>query len=118
MIRKVIGAILALSITFLAILAIWAFSPPSVPHYDISSEPDAIARGEYLVSAGGCVSCHEGSDGGLSGGLAIESPFGTFYASNITPDPSTGIGDWSGQDLVRAIKHGRSPDGYFHDHRR
>ncbi|MAO40338.1 MAG: hypothetical protein CMK70_08970 [Pseudohongiella sp.] len=114
MIRKVIGAITALSIAFLAILAIWAFSPPSVPDFEISSEADAIARGEYLVSAGGCVSCHEGSKGGLSGGLGIESPFGTFYASNITPDPSTGIGDWSGQDVVRAIKHGRSPDGSFY----
>jgi mono/diheme cytochrome c family protein len=46
--------------------------------------------------------------------MAIDSPFGTFYASNITPDPTTGIGGWSGSDFIRALKHGRAPSGNFY----
>lgn len=82
---------------------------------------EAIARGEYLVAAGGCISCHlaETEPGRsaetLSGGHALASEFGTFYAPNITPDPATGIGGWTAQDFLRALKHGRSPSGgsYF-----
>jgi mono/diheme cytochrome c family protein len=46
--------------------------------------------------------------------VSVVIPFGTFYASNITPDPVTGIGGWQGQDFVRALKHGRSPKGSFY----
>lgn len=95
-------------------LGVWLFSSPDVPDYSISDDPEAIERGRYLVHAAGCISCHINDDGSLSGGMAIESPFGTFYASNITPDPASGIGNWTGSDIVRAIKHGRSPDGAFY----
>ena len=50
----------------------------------------------------------------LSGGYAMETDFGTFYAPNITPDPETGIGAWQGRDFLLALKHGRSPDGSFY----
>lgn len=73
-----------------------------------------IARGEYLVDAGGCIDCHtEDSDEAtpLAGGRAIESPFGTFYAPNITPDVDTGIGAWSDGDFVDAFWEGIRPDG-------
>jgi mono/diheme cytochrome c family protein len=109
------------SFIVLAIVAsgtVWLFSPaifpPSVPEYVLASDETTLERGRYLVNAGGCISCHQGAAGGLSGGMAIESPFGDFYASNITPDPVTGIGGWSGSDYVRAIKHGRSPEGSFY----
>ena len=96
----------------------WLFSPllstPAVPNVALSTDEDTLERGRYLVHASGCISCHQGEQGGLSGGMAIESPFGTFYASNITPDPSTGTGEWSAADYVRAIKHGRSPEGSFY----
>ncbi|MBU2097908.1 MAG: cytochrome c [Gammaproteobacteria bacterium] len=99
-------------------VAAWLFSPaflaPSVPEYALASDDETLERGRYLVNAGGCISCHEGEAGGLSGGMAIESPFGVFYASNITPDAETGTGGWSGSDYVRAIKHGRSPEGSFY----
>lgn len=77
-----------------------------------------VERGEYLVHAGGCITCHtEDSKGAvpLAGGRAMESPFGTFYSPNITPDPDTGIGGWSDDDFVRAFHEGESPDGdaYF-----
>ena len=51
----------------------------------------------------------------LGGGVAIQSPFGTFYAPNISPDPDDGIGRWSEADFVNAVRKGISPDGthYF-----
>lgn len=100
------------------VVAAWLFSPAlmpaSVPTYTLADDAQTLERGRYLVNAGGCISCHEGEAGGLSGGMAIDSPFGVFYASNITPDTTTGTGGWSGTDYVRAIKHGRSPEGSFY----
>lgn len=87
---------------------------PSLPDTAIPGDDASIERGRYLVHAGGCISCHEDDDGSLSGGMAIESPFGTFYASNITPDPDTGLGGWQGEDFLLALKHGRTPTGSFY----
>lgn len=87
---------------------------PSLPDVDIADDENTIERGRYLVHASGCISCHEDDNGGLSGGMAIESPFGTFYASNITPDRDTGIGSWQGSDFLLALKHGRTPDGGYY----
>ncbi|MHB1141821.1 MAG: c-type cytochrome [Sulfuricaulis sp.] len=70
--------------------------------------------GEYLFRAAGCAGCHtdaENQGAPLAGGRALHSPFGTFYASNITPDPDTGIGNWSETDFVRALREGISPQG-------
>ena len=92
------------------------FLPPSLPEQAIPQSDEAVARGEYLVHAAGCISCHIAPEGGdaLSGGLALVSDFGTFYAPNITPDPGTGIGSWTGTDFIRALKHGRSPENQFY----
>jgi len=78
----------------------------------------AIERGEYLYRAAGCISCHtDVKNGGppLSGGRALKTPFGTFYSPNITADHETGIGAWSDEDFVRALREGVRPDGshYF-----
>ena len=83
-----------------------------------SGQEDLVERGEYLTHAGGCISCHtEDADDAipLAGGRAMESPFGTFYSPNITPDAETGIGAWSDDDFVNAFWEGVSPDGehYF-----
>jgi len=80
--------------------------------------PDLVKRGEYLFRAGICYSCHTDEKAGgkpLAGGLALVSPFGTFYSPNITPDPETGIGRWSDADFARAMRLGIRPDGahYF-----
>jgi mono/diheme cytochrome c family protein len=77
-----------------------------------------IERGEYLIHAGGCITCHtEEADDAVpfAGGRALESPFGTFFVPNITPDKKTGIGGWSDEDFVQAFWNGVSPDGdhYF-----
>lgn len=82
------------------------------------SPENTLERGEYLLHAGGCTTCHtEDVDGAvpLAGGRAMESPFGTFYSPNITPDPDSGIGNWSDEDFVNALWDGESPDGdhYF-----
>jgi mono/diheme cytochrome c family protein len=75
-------------------------------------------RGRYLVHAGGCITCHTEESAEaipLSGGYALESPFGTFYVPNITPDRETGIGSWTDQDFLRAFQQGINPQGdaYF-----
>ncbi|HKM68815.1 MAG TPA: cytochrome c [Stellaceae bacterium] len=79
-------------------------------------EEDAVERGEYLVRAAGCFSCHTAAGGRtLAGGRALTTPFGTFYTPNITPDPDTGIGRWTDAQFLRALRDGIRPDGanYF-----
>ena len=92
------------------------FSTPEIGDFSFSNEPEAIERGKYLVSAGGCVSCHENPDnaGSLSGGHGLVSEFGTFYVPNITPDAETGIGNWTAEEFLLAVKHGRRPDGGYY----
>jgi len=109
--------IICITITLAALVSgYWLFSVPIVSQQSIPDSAEAIARGEYLVAAGGCISCHIGEQGksGLSGGLGLVTEFGTFYAPNITPDVQTGIGAWSGRDFLLALQHGRTPDGGFY----
>jgi mono/diheme cytochrome c family protein len=81
-------------------------------------DPAAVERGAYVFNASGGCSCHtdvKNQGAHLAGGRALETPFGTFRSPNITPDPETGIGTWSDQDFIRAMREGVSPDGdhYF-----
>ena len=82
------------------------------------AQQDLIKRGEYLARMGDCIACHtnvKAKTPSFAGGLPLATPFGTFYSPNITPDKETGIGKWTEQDFIRAMKEGRSPDGsnYF-----
>lgn len=71
-----------------------------------------IERGRDLVNAGDCASCHTDEGGKpYAGGLAVPTPFGTIYSTNITPDPATGIGKWSEQEFYRAMHDGIRRDG-------
>lgn len=73
---------------------------------------EQIEAGRYLAAAANCISCHTREDGEpFAGGLAFETPFGTIYSSNITPDPKTGIGAWTVEDFRRAMWYGVRPDG-------
>ena len=93
----------------LVLIALLAASP-----WAARSEAADAARGEYIVRAAGCISCHTQKDGKgefLAGGRALVSPYGNFYSSNITPDAETGIGAWSDSDFVHAMRHGESPQG-------
>ena len=74
-------------------------------------------KGAYLTAAGGCYGCHTDikNDGApFAGGRALETPFGIFYTPNITPDPKTGIGSWSDEDFLTALKDGVSPSGHYY----
>jgi mono/diheme cytochrome c family protein len=71
-----------------------------------------IERGRYLVNAGDCASCHTDQGGqAYAGGLALPTPFGIIYSTNITPDRVTGIGNWSEEDFYRAMHNGIRRDG-------
>ena len=79
---------------------------------------DALAqdakRGLYVSKAGGCVGCHTETRPNAqpyAGGRALNTPFGTFFGPNITPHPRAGIGRWSEQDFIRAMRFGVRPDG-------
>ncbi|MCK1652635.1 cytochrome c [Bradyrhizobium sp. 149] len=113
-----------ISVALLAALAAagvyWWLSAPVVAAAGAAPArvPD-LANGEVMFNAGGCASCHAVPDQPdrlrLGGGVAIKSPFGTFYAPNISSDPTDGIGKWSDAEFVNAVMHGVSPDGrhYF-----
>jgi mono/diheme cytochrome c family protein len=76
--------------------------------------PDAalVAKGAALAAVGNCYGCHTPREGqAFAGGEPMHSPFGTIYSTNITPDPETGIGRWSEQAFVRAMRSGVRADG-------
>lgn len=75
-------------------------------------------RGAYIARLSGCIACHTNTAAGgalLAGGPPLETPFGTFYAPNVTPDATAGLGSWSLNDFARALRYGVSPEGepYF-----
>lgn len=74
--------------------------------------PQAIERGRLVAAAGDCVVCHTAPGGAPNaGGLGLETPFGTIYSTNITPDRETGIGRWSYAAFERAMRQGIHQDG-------
>ena len=71
-----------------------------------------VERGRYLAQVGNCAGCHNNTGAAAyAGGRALPTPFGTVYTTNLTPDPGTGIGDWSPAHFWRAMHHGRARDG-------
>jgi len=72
-----------------------------------------LERGRELAALGNCVTCHTSAQGKPNaGGLGIQTPFGTVYSTNLTPDTQTGIGLWSQQAFNRAMREGISRDGH------
>ena len=93
-------------------LALMAFSGAAFAQDAEAIAPDLITRGDYLARAGDCIACHTAPEGKLfAGGRAMPTPFGTLYTTNITPDPTTGIGNWSADDFYKTMHEGRLPDG-------
>jgi mono/diheme cytochrome c family protein len=96
----------------------WLTAVPFVVAVTDSAYSPDLANGQTTFNAGGCSSCHavpgQPDRTKLGGGLAIPSPFGTFYAPNISPDPADGIGRWSEAEFVRAVTQGVSPGGYHY----
>lgn len=90
----------------------------SAPGYAGQAATASMQEGEYLTRAAGCFGCHTDSKAGgkpYAGGRALQTPFGRFYSPNITADKREGIGAWSDEDFVRALREGLRPDGthYF-----
>ena len=95
-------------IGFALLAGVLAGSPVSA-----NSIEEQLARGEYLVHATGCVSCHSDPSNKIppfAGGRGLETVFGTFYTPNITPDPETGIGNWTDSEFLIAFWAGLSPE--------
>jgi mono/diheme cytochrome c family protein len=94
-------------------------TPGTVPASALPAHKPIPENGKEMFYAGGCTSCHaipgDADKTRLGGGLGLKSPFGTFYAPNISSDPNDGIGKWSEADFVTAMRKGTSPDGrhYF-----
>ncbi|MEW6704124.1 MAG: cytochrome c [Pseudomonadota bacterium] len=114
LLRWGLAALLALSL--LAAL-VWVLnrrdeSPIAQHQPPTALAPEQVARGAYLARAGNCLGCHTARGGApYAGGRAIDTPFGTVYSSNLTPDADTGLGRWSADHFWRALHNGRSRDG-------
>ena len=94
------------------LLSIAALSAGLCDRCSCADSRPRVERGRYLAVAGNCVSCHTQQGGKpFAGGLAFETPFGTLYSTNITPDPAVGIGKWSEADFLRALRSGVRPTG-------
>ena len=73
---------------------------------------EQIARGKYVFGAAAGCGCHTVPKQAVNaGGRKYDGPFGTVYASNITPDPTTGIGKWTDEQIITATRAGRRPNG-------
>jgi mono/diheme cytochrome c family protein len=105
-----LGGVLALVAGALVGMLIWA-----APAGGAAPTPAEIARGKYIFGATGGCGCHtepgKPPKPANSGGRKYEGPFGTVYSTNITPDPKTGIGNWTDEQIITAIRLGRRPNG-------
>src|SRR5262245_58003813 len=85
---------------------------PIAPPAPASFGSELVTKGRELALIGDCNVCHTApGSAAFAGGRALPTPFGTIYASNITPDPQTGIGTWSQAAFVRAMRAGVSRSG-------
>ena len=112
--RRFLLAVLVLAVIGAAVF--WFVTiPGTVPASALGSYTPNLENGKTMFYAGGCASCHATPDQEdktrLGGGMALKSPFGTFYAPNISSDARDGIGGWSEADFVGAMWKGTSPDG-------
>lgn len=109
----VVGMVIVVA---LALAAFWFLTiPETVPASALGPRTPALANGKTMFLAGGCASCHavpkQEDKTKLGGGLALGSPFGTFYVPNISSDRTDGIGAWSEAQFVTAMVKGTSPTG-------
>ncbi len=75
-------------------------------------DPDVVQRGQYVAQLGDCIACHTAKGGAvMAGGLELKTPMGTIYSTNITPDPETGIGQYSFEQFDNVMRQGVTPAG-------
>ena len=117
MLRKLI--LLVLSLAILGSGLYWFVTRPKVVlASELPTYAPNIANGKTIFDIGGCISCHSNDSDErtlLGGGMALPSPFGTFYVPNISQNPVDGIGRWTESQFVTAMIRGTSPSGehYF-----
>jgi len=114
MLRKLVVA--AVAVVILGLAAFWVLTiPQTVSASALEPHTPNLANGKMLFNIGGCTSCHatpgQKDRTKLGGGLALKSPFGTFYPSNISSDPVDGIGAWTEAQFIAAMTKGTSPAG-------
>jgi mono/diheme cytochrome c family protein len=117
--RRIVLAVVLAGVAAFGVYG-WLTATPSAVVFvtEAAYTPD-LANGQTTFNVGGCSSCHavpgQPDRLKLGGGLALVSPFGTFYAPNISPDPADGIGRWTEAQFVTAVTKGVSPSGthYF-----
>jgi mono/diheme cytochrome c family protein len=114
MLRRLVLFAIGVAIAGLAVL--WIVTTPEiVPASALGPHTPDLANGKEMFYAGGCTGCHaipkEKDKTRLGGGLALKSPFGTFFVPNISPDSKGGIGAWSEAQFVTAMLKGTSPGG-------
>lgn len=115
---KRLSLILACLVCVIVILATWLMRTPAstfdndrLGQSAVSTE--MIRKGEYVARLSDCVACHSTPDSApFSGGLAMATPVGKIYTTNITPDKSIGIGNYTLADFDRAVRHGVARDGH------
>lgn len=77
-----------------------------------AATPAEVVRGKYVFGATGGCGCHTLPKGPANGGgRKFDGPFGTVYSTNITPDTKTGIGAWTDEQIITAVRLGRRPNG-------
>src|SRR5215472_10716629 len=110
-------AIAAMGVVAAGVALFWVLTiPATVPASALPPYTPKLTNGETMFNIGGCSACHAVPNKDpekvdrkwLGGGLALKSPFGVFYAPNISPDPKDGIGAWSEANFVTALWKGTS----------
>ena len=102
--------VLAAAVAAAVVIAIHV-PDPGIPPALAQRQPD-VTHGRYIATLGDCAACHTKPGGKtLAGGLALTTPLGTIYTTNITPDRETGIGSYTFTDFARAMRLGVRPDG-------
>jgi mono/diheme cytochrome c family protein len=98
-----------------AVAFAWQPSIDALPDRPVPSDNQALlAQGARIAAQGDCMVCHTSANGKpYAGGLALKTPFGTLYSTNITPDTATGIGTWSLAAFEREKRAGVSRDGHL-----
>ena len=116
--KKALFVVVALAIVASLLATGWYASAPRRLKNSVAAdvaEPGDPAAGRIVFFAAGCGSCHMSPGQSdrlrLGGGRATETSFGVFFAPNISPDPTDGIGAWSAQDFAQAVMLGVSPSG-------
>lgn len=94
------------------------FAPMQIPHaaaIDTPINADIVEHGKYLSRIGNCGICHTTRGGAaFAGGRAFNTPYGTIYSTNLTPDPATGLGDWSLEEFRHVLRNGVSRHGFLY----